>query len=141
MSGINQVCIVGNLGQDPEVRTAANGTVIAKLSVATSDRVKRGEDWVEETQWHRVTVFGKQAENVGKFCKKGRTVGVQGSIRYSKYTDKDGVERHATEIVANSVTFLGGGREGGGDSYERVGPDPVPAPASGKSAADQDIPF
>jgi single-strand DNA-binding protein len=115
---VNKVILVGRLGADPESRTSANGTVIANLRMATSFRKRdEGGNWVDETEWHRVVAFGKVAENVTRFLKKGREVYIEGKIRSRKYTDKDGVERYITEILADNVVFLGGGREGaaGGD--------------------------
>ena len=110
---VNRAILVGNLGADPEVRTAASGTVVANLRIATTERVKRGEEWVDQTEWHRVTVFGRQAESVGKFLTKGRQVYIEGRIQTRKWQDKDGNDRWSTEIVARDVRFLGGRDDGG----------------------------
>lgn len=111
MAGVNRVTIVGNLGRDPEVRYAQSGMAICKLSVAVTERVKDGDEWKEATEWFRVTIFGKQAENAGQYLQKGRSVYVEGRLKTDKYKDKDGVEKTSTEVVANTIQFLGGGGE------------------------------
>ncbi len=114
---INKVILVGNLGADPESRTANTGTMIAKLRIATTERQKDKEgNWSDHTEWHRVVVFGRTAENASKYLKKGRQVYVEGVLRTSKYTDKDGVERFSTEIIGNDLRFLG---SGGGERQDR----------------------
>ncbi|MEZ4317295.1 MAG: single-stranded DNA-binding protein [Myxococcota bacterium] len=111
---VNKVILVGNLGADPETRTAQSGTMIVNLRLATSDRRKdRDGNWTDHTEWHRVVCFGRTAENVARFCKKGKQIYVEGRIQTQKWTDKDGNDKYTTEIVANEVRFLGG-REGGG---------------------------
>lgn len=115
--GINKVILVGNLGADPEVRYTAGGTAIASLSVATSEQWtdKQSGQKQERTEWHRVKLFGRLAEIAGEYLKKGRQVYVEGSLRTDKYTDKQGVERYSTDIVASELQMLGGmGGEGGG---------------------------
>jgi len=103
---LNKVQIIGSLGRDPELKTSGAGTSYTKITVATSERVKKGEEWVDHTEWHRVTIFGKQAENLVKYCKKGRRVYVEGKLRTSKYTDENGVEKFSTDILADDVKFL-----------------------------------
>ena len=115
--GINKVILVGNLGADPEVRYTAGGTAIASLSIATSEQWtdKQSGQKQERTEWHRVKLFGRLAEIAGEYLKKGRQVYVEGSLRTDKYTDKQGVERYSTDIIANDLQMLGGmGGEGGG---------------------------
>lgn len=116
--GINKVILVGNLGADPEVRYTAGGTAIASLSVATSEQWtdKQSGQKQERTEWHRVKLFGRLAEIAGEYLKKGRQVYVEGSLRTDKYTDKQGVERYSTDIIASELQMLGGmgGGEGGG---------------------------
>jgi single-strand DNA-binding protein len=116
--GINRVTLIGNVGQDPEVRYTAGGTAIASLSVATSEQWtdKQSGQKQERTEWHRVKLFGRLAEIAGEYLKKGRQVYVEGSLRTDKYTGKDGVERYSTDIVASELQMLGGkdGSEGGG---------------------------
>ena len=107
--GINKVILVGNLGNDPEVKYTQSGSAIATISIATSESWtdKQGQKQ-ERTEWHRVKFFGKLAEIVGEYLKKGRQVYVEGSLRTDKYTGKDGVERYSTDIIANEMQMLGG---------------------------------
>jgi single-strand DNA-binding protein len=114
--GINKVILVGNLGADPEVRYTGGGTAIASLRIATSEQWtdKQSGQKQERTEWHRVKLFGRLAEIAGEYLKKGRQVYVEGSLRTDKYTDKDGIERFSTDIIANELQMLGGGGEGGG---------------------------
>ncbi len=117
--GVNKVIIVGNLGADPETRYTTNGGAICNLRIATSEQWKdkqTGENQ-ERTEWHRVVLFGKLGEIAGEYLKKGRQVYIEGSLRTNKYTDKEGIERYSTDIVANEMQMLGGvagGGEGGG---------------------------
>ncbi|WP_369926786.1 single-stranded DNA-binding protein [Xanthomonas sp. NCPPB 2632] len=116
--GINKVIIVGNLGADPETRYTGSGTAITSLRLATSEAWtdKQSGEKQERTEWHRVKLFGKLAEIAGEYLKKGRQVYIEGSLRTDKYTDKDGIERYSTDIIANEMQMLGGqgGGEGGG---------------------------
>jgi len=108
---INKAILIGNLGADPEVRTSASGVAVANLRIATSERVKKDGEWTDHTEWHRVTCFGKTAENVGRFLKKGRPVYIEGRIQTREW-EKDGQKRWTTEIIANNIRFLGS-RDGG----------------------------
>lgn len=108
MAGVNKVIIVGRLGTDPEVRTINNGGTQTRLSVATS------ENWVdkegqkqERTEWHRIVVWGKLAEICGKHLAKGRQVYVEGRLQTRSWEDQQGQKRYSTEVVANTVQFLG----------------------------------
>jgi single-strand DNA-binding protein len=161
--GVNKVILVGNLGADPEVKYTAGGTAICTLSVATSEswKDKQTGEQQERTEWHRVKMFGRLAEIAGEYLKKGRQVYVEGSIRTDKYTDKEGVQRYSTDIIASEMQMLGGGSEGGGaaggGSYNRDrgerpergaprGPQAAPqrqaaAPARNDNFEDDDIPF
>jgi single-strand DNA-binding protein len=132
---LNKVMIIGNLGSDPEVRYSQNGAAVGNMTVATNDKWtdKQGQQQ-EKTEWHRVVIFGKQAENCGKYLKKGRSVYVEGSLQTRSWDD-NGQKRYTTEIVAKNVQFIGGS-SGGHDS--------APAPAGGdysQSFNDDDIPF
>ena len=121
--GVNKVILIGNLGADPESRTTQSGTTVANLRVATAERRKDREgNWGDHTEWHRVVCFGRTAENVTKYLKKGRQIYVEGSIRTTKYQDKEGRDRYSTEVVANEVHFLGGGGQGQGGGYSGGGP-------------------
>jgi len=124
--GINKVIIVGNLGADPETRYTGNGTAITSIRIATSENWtdKQSGEKQERTEWHRVKLFGRLAEIAGEYLKKGRQVYIEGSLRTDKYTDKDGVERFSTDIIAAEMQMLGGGSEGGaggggGGGYQR----------------------
>jgi single-strand DNA-binding protein len=118
MASVNKVIIVGNLGKDPEVRYMPSGDAIANIAVATSykSKDKNSGEQKEVTEWHRISFFGKLAEVVGQYLKKGSTVYVEGRLQTRKYVDKDGIERYATEIVAENMQMLGGrqaAQEGG----------------------------
>ena len=166
MASVNKVILIGNCGRDPEVRYLPSGQAVANVSIATTSKRKdktSGES-VEETQWHRVTFFDRLAEIVGEYVKKGRPIYVEGRLVYRKYTNKDGVEQNATDIIATEMQLLGGregmgggggGEEGGGGGYSRPAAAPrqaapaprqapAPAPArqsSGFDDMDDDIPF
>lgn len=143
MSGINRATIVGNVGRDPEIKYAASGTCVANLSVATSEvRTDRGTK-VEETEWHRVVLFGKAAEIAEQYVKKGSMVGIEGRIKTEKWTDKDGVERYTTKIMGDRLYLLGG--RGGGDAAREDDRPARRAPQQQSNQSfedmDDDIPF
>lgn len=121
--GVNKVILVGNLGADPETRYTANGQAITTVKLATSEswRDKATGESQERTEWHKVTFFGRLAEVAGEYLKKGRQVYVEGRIQTDKYTDKEGVERYSTGIIANEMQMLGGnaGSGAGGERAER----------------------
>lgn len=121
---VNKVILIGNLGQDPEVRSTAGGTQVASLRIATSERRKdKGGEWADHTEWHSVVAFGRTAENIGRYCKKGKQIFVEGRLQTRKWQDKEGNDRWSTEVVADNVRFLGGGEGKGGSKHrtERVG--------------------
>ena len=102
--GVNKVILVGNLGNDPDVKYSQGGMCITKISVATtSSRKNKDGERVESTQWHRVVLLGKLGEIAGEYLRKGGSVYIEGELRYGKYNDKDGVERYTTDIVADAV--------------------------------------
>src|SRR5687767_13012696 len=111
MSSLNNVQIIGNLGQDPELRKTADGTSVITLSIATNEVFddKNGERQ-QRTEWHRIVVWGRQAESCAAYLSKGRSVHVEGSLRTRRWKDREGIERDSTEIVARSIKFLGGPR-------------------------------
>ena len=121
MASINKVIIVGNLGRDPENRYMPSGEQVTSIAVATTDRWrdKATGDMKEQTEWHRISFFGKLAEIAGQYLKKGSQVYVEGRIRTRKYTDREGIERYATEIIGDRMQMLGGKPEqsGGRNSY------------------------
>ena len=144
---LNKVMLIGNLGKDPELRFTPSGRAVAKFSVATSEQWTTPEGQRQDrTDWHNIVVWGKQAETCGQYLSKGRQVYIEGSIRSRQYDDKEGQKRWITEVVAQRVQFLGGGRGdgagagraagggGGGGGGDEVGP-PAAMPE------DDDIPF
>lgn len=156
--GINKVILVGNLGNDPDVRYTAGGAAVANVSIATTEAWKDREsgEMQEKTEWHKVVFFGKLAEIVAEYVKKGSQIYIEGRLQTRKWQDKEGNERYTTEIVANEMQMLGGRSSGGGGGGGGGNPDRErPAPSEGSSqpsrssarpAADQnfvddDIPF
>ena len=130
--GVNKVILVGNLGNDPEMKYTQGGMAICTLSVATSSVRKDKEgNQQERTEWHRVKLFGKLGEIAGEYLKKGRQVYIEGEIRYDKFTGQDGVEKYFTDIIANEMQMLGGGGEGGGGGGGGRSERPA-RPASGR---------
>lgn len=104
---INKLTLIGNLGADPEIRTLENGTSVGRFSLATNEAYKdKDGNWQKQTEWHNVVVWRELAERAQKGLTKGDTCYVEGKITYRKYKDKDGVERHATDIVASVVRSL-----------------------------------
>ena len=139
---VNIAIVAGNLGRDPEVRFTQSGRAVANLSVATSDSWTDQEgNRQERTEWHKVVVWGKQAENCGQYLAKGRQVCVQGRIQTRKWTDQNGQDRYTTEIVAQRVDFLGGA---GGTRASQESQDQgfgEPSPSFQSPPIDDDIPF
>ena len=157
MASVNKVIIVGNLGRDPELRYMPSGDAIANIAVATSykSKDKNTGETKELTEWHRISFFGRLAEIVGEYLKKGSSVYVEGRLQTRKYTDKDGIERYATDIIAENMQMLGGRPQAAGDEgapgqasrpAARQAPTapaarPQPKPAPNFSEMDDDIPF
>ncbi|MFO0454068.1 MAG: single-stranded DNA-binding protein [Pseudomonadota bacterium] len=142
MRGVNKAIVLGNLGQDPELKNLPSGSAVCSLSVATSERWKdktTGED-KELTEWHRVSLFGRLAEIAAQYLRKGSQVYIEGRLRTRKWQDKSGADRYTTEIIADELQLLGG--KGDGQRSER--------PAQAKQQAepkqrdefdDSEIPF
>jgi single-strand DNA-binding protein len=169
MASVNKVIIVGNLGRDPETRYMPSGDAMTSIAVATTDtwKDKATGEKKEQTEWHRISFFGKLAEIAGQYLKKGSQVYIEGSLRTRKYTDKDGVEKYSTEIKADTMQMLGsrqgmGGGAGAGmddgGGYSSAPPArqnasagagagagggnrPAARPAPNFSDMDDDIPF
>lgn len=123
--GVNKVILIGNLGQDPEIRYMPNGGAVANLSLATSEtwRDKQTNEMREKTEWHRVVIFGKLAEIAGEYLKKGSQVYIEGSLQTRKWQDQSGQDRYSTEIVVNiggSMQMLGG-RNGDAPAIDQSG--------------------
>ncbi|AIO33952.1 single-stranded DNA-binding protein [Burkholderia pseudomultivorans] len=117
MASVNKVILVGNLGADPEVRYLPSGDAVANIRLATTDRYKdkASGEFKEMTEWHRVAFFGRLAEIVSEYLKKGSSVYIEGRIRTRKWQGQDGQDRYSTEIVADQMQMLGGrGGSGGG---------------------------
>ncbi|MXN76483.1 single-stranded DNA-binding protein [Burkholderia sp. 4701] len=141
MASVNKVILVGNLGADPEVRYLPSGDAVANIRLATTDRYKdkASGDFKEMTEWHRVAFFGRLAEIVSEYLKKGSSVYIEGRIRTRKWQGQDGQDRYSTEIVADQMQMLGGrnsggrgegGGHGGDDEFEQGTRRPASAPAS-----------
>jgi single-strand DNA-binding protein len=153
MASVNKVIIVGNLGRDPEMRYMPSGDAIANIAVATSYKTKgqNGGEAKEYTEWHRISFFGRLAEVVGQYLQKGSSVYVEGRLQTRKYTDKDGIERYATEIIAENMQMLGNTKQredGGAPPPQRQAPPQQRPqgqgggkPAPNFSDMDDDIPF
>ena len=142
MASVNKVIIVGNLGKDPEVRYMANGDAACNFSVATTEswKDKTSGEKKEETEWHRVSVFGKLAEICGQYLKKGSQVYVEGSLKTRKWTDKEGQEKYTTEVRCSHMTILGSRPSGESDSKPEYDPKPSGKKPSFDDLGD-DIPF
>lgn len=124
MASVNKVILVGNLGRDPEVRYTPDGSAICNISIATTSQWKdrNSGERREDTEWHRVVLYNRLAEIAGEYLRKGRSVYIEGRLKTRKWQDKEtGQDRYATEIVADQMQMLGGGREdganSGGDQY------------------------
>src|SRR5262245_8074108 len=142
MASVNKVILVGNLGRDPELRYTPGGQAVASFSVATNERWNDREGKAQErTEWHRIVVWGKQAENCAQYLQKGRPVYIEGRLQTRDWEDKEGQKRQTTEIVAQTVQFLGG-REGGGPARGAGGSGPArEGEPSAPSGGSDDIPF
>jgi single-strand DNA-binding protein len=165
MASVNKVIIIGNLGRDPEVRYTPSGAAVCNLRLATTRNWKSRDtgERQEETEWHSVVLYDRQAEVAGEYLKKGRSVYIEGRLKTRKWQDKDGNDRYTTEIVADSMQLLGGRESGGGDEgggYSRdseggggmsnsrpapapraPAPRPAPKSSAGIDEMDDDIPF
>ncbi len=161
--GVNKVILVGNLGQDPEVRYTANGAAVANITVATSEQWtdKQSGQKQEKTEWHRVVLFGRLGEIAGEYLRKGSQVYLEGKLQTRKWQDQNGQDRYTTEIVANEMQMLGGRGTAGGGAADYGSQDfgggqptaaaqgrgrPAPAPAQPAGGSnfddfDDDIPF
>jgi single-strand DNA-binding protein len=172
MASVNKVILLGNLGRDPEVRYTPNGSAVCNLRIATTRNWKNREsgERQEETEWHSVVLYDRQAEIAGEYLRKGRPVFIEGRLKTRKWQDKDGNDRYTTEIVAESMQLMGGRDGGGGGGMGGAGGDegggfgdeapraqrpaaaprapaapqrqaPAPKSSSGFEDMDDDIPF
>lgn len=150
--GVNKVTLIGNLGNDPEVRYSGNGNAVANVSLATAEswRDKDSGEQQERTEWHRVVFFGRLAEIVSEYLHKGSQIYVEGRLQTNKWQDKEGNDRYTTQIVANEMQMLGG--RGGTSNNKEPAPEPgdivdsspkksQPIAKSPVDDFDEDIPF
>ena len=139
--GVNKVILVGNLGADPEMRYTPAGAGVCELRLATNESWNdRNGQRQDRTEWHRIVVWGKRAEVVSKYLRKGRQVYVEGRIRTRSWDDKEGNKRYTTEIIANDVQFLGGNNARGENTDSAPPAEPDYGSGYGGSA-DDEIPF
>jgi single-strand DNA-binding protein len=144
--GINKVIIVGTLGDDPKTRYTAAGSAVTNISLATNESWtdKQTGQKQERTEWHRVKFFGRLAEIAAEYLKKGKQVYIEGSLRTDKYTDKDGIERYSTDIIASEMQMLGGNDQQGHGKQDRQQARQQPArqtPPPASNFEDEEIPF
>ena len=143
MASVNKAIILGNLGKDPELRHTQGGKAVCTLRVATNEVwTDQAGERKERTEWHTIVVWGRQAENCNQYLKKGRSVYVEGRLTTRKWQDKEGHDRYSTEVVADRVQFVGGGKGegagggGGGGGFDDAHLEPPPS-----GTGDDDIPF
>lgn len=140
MASVNKAIIVGNLGRDPEVRYTQSGRAVANFSVATTDTwTDQNNQRQERTEWHRIVVWGRQAENCGQYLSKGSQVYIEGDLRTRNYEDKEGIQRYTTEIYAQRVQFLS--RRGGGEMGQSSDGGSGDDFGAGAVPPDDDVPF
>lgn len=135
MGSVNKAILVGNLGRDAEMRFTSGGTAVATVSIATTDVYNdRDGQKKEDTQWHRIVIWGKMAESIQPYLTKGKQIYVEGKIQTREWTDKEGKQVKTTEIRADKVVLLGsGGGGGGGDRAARPQRDRYPAAGAASS--------
>ena len=153
---VNKVILVGRLGRDPETRFTSGGQAVANFSLATDESYKdRNGERQKRTEWHKIVVWGKQAEIAQQYLKKGSLVFIEGRIQSREWQDKEGQKRTSFEIVANNFRMLGGRSEGmaagasapssgsapRGEDYDHSGPAEEPIGGAGPEISDEDIPF
>ncbi len=139
MAGVNKVILIGNLGRDPEVRYTGDGKPVANFTMATTERWSdpTGEK-KEKTEWHRIVVWGKQAEIAGEYLRKGRQIYVEGSLQTRDWTDRDGNKRQTTEVRAQRFQMLGRRDE---QADASASPEPTAVAETGPGFQEDDIPF
>ncbi|MEZ0539444.1 single-stranded DNA-binding protein [Fibrella arboris] len=171
MASLNKVILIGNVGNDPEVKYFDGGSVVARVSLATNETyTNRNNERVEQTEWFRVEFWNEQAKTIEKYLKKGNQLYVEGRLRTETYTDKEGKERFSLGVRAQTFQFIGGNREDGGQveaaprqqqaapaapaaprqqaqpaaqpaPARQAAPKPAPAPAAFDNGGDDDLPF
>lgn len=150
---VNKVILLGNVGKDPEIKSTPSGTMIANLTLATSDRFQdQGGNWQDRTEWHNLVAFKRTAEIIRDYVKKGSKLYVEGKIQTRSWDDKEtGAKRYRTEIIVNDLSLLSGRDEGSSGGYSRSsgsssgydqrGPQPVDDISQSAEISDDDIPF
>jgi single-strand DNA-binding protein len=140
MASVNKVILIGNLGRDPEVRYTTSGTPVANFSMATTERWsdQASGERKERTEWHKIVIWGKQAEIAGEYLHKGKQVYVEGSLQTREWTDRDGNKRYTTEVRAQRFQMLG---QPGERQQSRAEPSHAVAEPEGGGFTDDDIPF
>jgi single-strand DNA-binding protein len=147
MSGVNKVILIGNLGADPEVRFTGSGTAVANFNIATTERFNNREgEKQERTEWHRIVMFGRQAEIAKEYLRKGRQVYIEGRLQTRQWEDQQGQKRYTTEVVCNNMQMIGSRGGGGGDDFPSQDFPSDRAPASAQTSGggggdDDDLPF
>lgn len=139
MASVNKVILIGNLGQDPEKRVTGSGQTVCTFSIATTDRWSdKGGQAQERTEWHRIVVWGPQAENCAQYLAKGRQAYIEGRLQTRQWDDKEGHKRTTTEVVAQRVQFLGGPKSGDTATPRSAAADTNPG---FEQAGSDDVPF
>jgi len=125
MASLNKVILVGNLGRDPELKSTPSGAKVLDISIATTERIRdkdNREQWVDQTEWHRLVMWNQTAEYIARNTRKGSTVYVEGKLRYRKFTGQDGIEKNTTDILVDNISVLGGRADSGNNNF--VGEQP-----------------
>jgi len=143
MSSVNKVILIGHLGKDPETRYMPNGEAVTNLTLATSEtwKDKNSGEKKEQTEWHRVTLYRKLAEVAGQYLKKGSLVYFEGKLQTRKWTDKEGIDRYTTEVIADTLQMLGSKQSGGEKPAEQPASTQPQGGSQRFSDMDDDIPF
>jgi len=142
MRGVNKVILVGNLGRDPEVRYTKDGKAVATLNVATTEQWNdQNGQRQEKTEWHRVVLWGKQAETAKEYLSKGRQVYIEGRLETRTWDDREGKKRYTTEVRANQMIMLGGRGDGGVGREAPSAPEAPEGPHEPFEATEDDVPF
>ena len=131
---VNKVILVGRLGKDPEVRYTQSGTAVTNFNMATSRKYKKNEEKVEETEWHKIVAFGRQAEICGEYLQKGKQIYIEGRLQTREWEDKEGNRRWTTEVVLENMQMLGSRSDAG------ISPPPPSAGADPFNKTQEDIP-
>ena len=142
MASVNRVILIGNLGRDPELRYTQGGSAVANFTLATNERWRdKDGNNQERTEWHRIVVWGRSAENCAQYLQKGRSAYVEGRLQTREWEDKDGNKRNTTEVNALTVQFLGGRGDSGGKGGGGSGGDDPGYSGPGEAPPGDDIPF